>query len=529
MNTQLPRPLSILVCALGGEGGGVLAEWVVEVATRCGHAAQSTSIPGVAQRTGATTYYIEIAREASSGLDDRQPVFSLYAVPGALDVLIASELLEAARQVAAGFVTPERTRVITSSQRTLTTFEKMQLADGRADAGKLAALLRDYSRKVDAFAMSTMAQEAGTALSAVMLGALAGSGELPFPRVAYEETIRRFGRGSEASLAGFARGYAQVAAIVDAQSDERIVARTDVAASRTTDARFPPPVQPMLALGQARLVEYQDARYAGHYVERVLRVVDAERHADPAASRDFATTVETARFLASWMAFDDVVRVADLKCRASRLARVRSEVKASRDDVVRVYDHLKPGVPEIAGLLPARIADALKRWDRARITRGREPLAWPIKLPVHTIFGLVTLRLIASLKGLRRRGSRFAVEQSMIERWLIAVEGGLRDDWQVGHEIALCGRLVKGYGATNERGKENLLHVIDYLAVGGSFPDARSRAAAIRGAREAALADDAGSALDATLVRHGAPARPVKPQPIRFVRSRPASAARKVA
>ncbi|HYS14464.1 MAG TPA: indolepyruvate oxidoreductase, partial [Burkholderiaceae bacterium] len=52
------QPITLLVCALGGEGGGVLAEWLVETATHAGYPAQSTSIPGVAQRTGATTYYI---------------------------------------------------------------------------------------------------------------------------------------------------------------------------------------------------------------------------------------------------------------------------------------------------------------------------------------------------------------------------------------------------------------------------------------------------------------------------------------
>ncbi|MCC7100346.1 MAG: 2-oxoacid:acceptor oxidoreductase family protein, partial [Rubrivivax sp.] len=54
------RPITILVCALGGEGGGVLAEWLYLTAMRAGYAVQSTSIPGVAQRTGATTYYVEL-------------------------------------------------------------------------------------------------------------------------------------------------------------------------------------------------------------------------------------------------------------------------------------------------------------------------------------------------------------------------------------------------------------------------------------------------------------------------------------
>jgi indolepyruvate ferredoxin oxidoreductase beta subunit len=132
--------------------------------------------------------------------------------------------------------------------------------------------------------------------------------------------------------------------------------------------------------------------------------------------------------------------------------------------------------------------------------------------------------VLASMKWLRVRGSRYAAEQAMIVRWLDAVIDGTRRDWRLGREIALCGRLIKGYGTTNERGKENLLHVLDHLAQGS---DPAQAAAAIAAAREAALADEAGKALDATLVQHGAPPRPLKPQPIRFVRKpRPAPALR---
>ena len=54
------RPVTLLIAALGGEGGGVLTNWIIGAAESLGFPAQSTSIPGVAQRTGATTYYIEI-------------------------------------------------------------------------------------------------------------------------------------------------------------------------------------------------------------------------------------------------------------------------------------------------------------------------------------------------------------------------------------------------------------------------------------------------------------------------------------
>jgi indolepyruvate ferredoxin oxidoreductase beta subunit len=278
----------------------------------------------------------------------------------------------------------------------------------------------------------------------------------------------------------------------------------------------------MFSAGHARVLEYQDAAYARLYVERMRHVLAAEQAGDPAAANGHATTRETARWLALWMAFDDIVRVADLKCRASRWARVRSEVKADDSELVHLYDHFKPGVPEFAALLPQRWADALVRWDRKRSLTGKPPLALPLKIGTHTVLGFAALRLLAGCKGLRRRGSRFRAEQKMIERWLVRVEQGARAHPQLGLEMAECGRLIKGYGTTNERGKDNLLHVLDHLAVHAPFATAEQRAEAIRSARLAALADEGGKALDKALLAHGAPSRPVKEQPIRWVRARPA-------
>jgi indolepyruvate ferredoxin oxidoreductase beta subunit len=222
-----------------------------------------------------------------------------------------------------------------------------------------------------------------------------------------------------------------------------------------------------------------------------------------------------ARWLALWMAFDDIVRVADLKSRAARWTRVRTETKAGAHDLLKVYDHFKPGVPEFAALLPDALARKLTAWDRRRVARGREPWAMPLKIGTHGVAGMAALRGLAALKWLRPRGSRFALEQKMIGQWLEGVVQGTQRAWDLGHEIALCGRLIKGYGSTNERGKENLLHVLEHLARGGAALEA---AQAIRVARAAALADDAGKALDAALVQHGAPPRPVKAVPVRWVR-----------
>jgi indolepyruvate ferredoxin oxidoreductase beta subunit len=520
MNIAERRPITLLICALGGEGGGVLAEWLVDTATRSGYAAQSTSIPGVAQRTGSTTYYFEMFPEPVANLGGRKPVFSLYPVPGALDVLVSSELLETVRHIGNGMANAERTLVVTSSSRTLTTAEKLQLADGRASGENLLEVVRAQSRDARIFDMSTVAQESGTVLSAVLFGSIAGSAALPLARDAFEQTIRQSGRGAEQSLRGFARAFEIV-------STRRDMAAHDVQAPSTNPQPslpaelaviFPQQTHDMLGAGYARMLEYQDRNYAALYVQRLKRILEVERAADPAGNGGFAITRETARALALWMAFDDVVRVADLKCRASRFARVRQEVKAREGELVRIYDYFKPGVPELAGLLPANWATAAIRWDRRRQQDGRKPFALPLKIGVHTLSGFFALRVLASMKFLRRRGSRFAQEQTTIERWLSGIEKATRQDWSLGQEVALCGRLVKGYGGTNDRGKENLLHILDHVAAGAGFADARSRAEAVRAARVAALADDAGKELDKTLVDQGIAPRPVKAQPVLWVK-----------
>ncbi|HEY8050647.1 MAG TPA: DUF6537 domain-containing protein [Ramlibacter sp.] len=483
MNSQ---PLSLLVCALGGEGGGVLTDWIVNAARQGGYAAQATSIPGVAQRTGATTYYVEVFPLPLSTLGGRKPVFSLNPVPGALDAIVSSELLETARQMANGMAGPKRTVVITSSARALTTAERMQMGDGRVDDDQLLAVVREFSREHRVFDMNAVAKDCGTVVSAVMLGAVAASGVFPFTRDDYENAIREGGGASaQASLRGFAQAFAicQAAREVATHSESAL----------TTEQ--------VIALGKQRLIDYQGPSYASLYEQRLAAVGQAERSAGGGGS----IVHETARWLALWMAFDDIVRVADLKSRASRFDRVRREVKAKPGEVVRIYDHFKPGAAEFAALLPPSLASRM----------AKQSWSLPVKLGAHKVGGMLALRLLAGLKWLRPRGSRYAAEQAMIDKWLAGIVDGTKRDVRLGLEIALCGRLIKGYGTTNERGKGNLLHVLGHLAHG---PDAQAAARAIADAREAALADDAGKALDASLIAHGAPPRPVKEQPIRFVR-----------
>ena len=549
----MSQAISVLLCALGGEGGGVLADWLVAAAHHAGFPVQATSVPGVAQRTGATTYYLEVFPLQHSTLNGQRPVFGLNPLPGRLDVLVSSELLETVRHIGNGMVSPDRTLVISANNRTLTTVEKMPMGDGRMDDAALVQLLTQHSRARHVLDMAALTQEAGTVVSAVMLGCIAASGVLPMPQAAFEAAIRdgasdaQLTASQRASLRGFALAWnalkaqqtpsryldAVLAPLTDA-SASATATRADAPSPTLPDhiaALFPAATHAVLALGVARLCDYQNQAYAQLYVQRMQSVLAAETASGSTASpttHAFNVTQEVARWLALWMAFDDIVRVADLKSRASRWQRVRTEVKAKDDDVLKLYDHFKPGVPEIAAMLPSVWANALLRWDNARNAKGQTPFAFPLKVGTHSVLGMLMLRFLASLKGLRPWGHRYQQEQGLITQWLQAVTHATPLDSALGLSLARCGRLIKGYGSTHDRGRENLLHILRHLAPNApgatAFATTTARAQAIDQACAAALRDEAGHALDAALRQHGVPAREVRAQPIRWVKRAPPTA-----
>ena len=107
----------------------------------------------------------------------------------------------------------------------------------------------------------------------------------------------------------------------------------------------------------------------------------------------------------------------------------------------------------------------------------------------------------------------------MIERWLGTIGKALARSTELAHELALCGNLVKGYGETSERGRQNLASILDFAQPQLAL-DTATLTLRVRSARLAALADPESRQLAGAL---GLPAPEPKAQPIRFVRRRPAN------
>ncbi|MEA2844960.1 MAG: indolepyruvate ferredoxin oxidoreductase, beta subunit [Rhodospirillaceae bacterium] len=484
------KPVTILVGALGGDGGGVLCDWIVDAAQSQGLGVQATQIPGVAQRTGATTYYLEVMPTQ----DPLRQVLALNPAIGEVDVALATELLEAGRMIFNGFVTPDRTTLIASTHRVLAIGERTAMGDGSFDVGRLLRALKERSKEQILFDMDQAAEESGGVINAVLLGALAGSGRLPIPDAAFEAAIRHAGKSVDTNLAAFAFGRGHACGELDQAVREH--RKRQAAAQGVEDlierARrsYPAMSLDMAEEGIRRLATYQARSYATLYLDR-LDAVNALGSAE--------LLRETARHLAVRMSFEDVIRVAQAKTSADRIARVRTEVRAKEHEPLQITEHFKPGIEEIAAMLPPGMARRLIGWAERTGRLGKVYFSMHVR--TTTILGFARLRLLAGLRWWRPRTHRYAEEQAEIERWLTQIRAAAPLGLDLAREIAECARLIKGYGDTHKRGLGNYRRITDEViapALAGKMT-ARAAADAVANARVAALADPEGETLSRTL------------------------------
>ena len=498
------RAIRIAILAMGGEGGGVLANWIVDLGEQNGHIAQLTSVPGVAQRTGATIYYIELFPK-SALRDGQVPVLAMMPVPGDVDVVVASELMEAGRAVQRGIVTPDRTTLIASTNRVFAMTEKIVMADGRVEADKLREACQMAAKRFVGLDMAQIAEQSGSVISAVMFGALAGADVLPFSRAAFTATIARGGVGVAASTKAFDAGFAAARSPVETAAPSVTPAPAPDAvrlpgAAEIVIARLPAAAHEFAIEGVRRLIDYQDVPYALEYLSRLEEIATHDR-------APHRLTRETARYLALAMSYEDTIRVAELKTRSERFTRVADEVGAKNDQIVEIAEYLHPRLQEVAESVPAPLGRFILRNGLARrfvsifTSSGKT-------VKTTSLRGFLLLYAVASRKPHRRNTLRFAEEQSSVEAWLGDVRTVAATNYDLACEIVECRTLIKGYGDTLERGRRNFDAILAITRTSQSVPAIDRAVAALRAA---ALADDTGAKLKAALARFDA--APVAPRP----------------
>lgn len=497
MAKDTPRPITLLVAAMGGEGGGVLTAWLVAAARKAGLPVQATSIPGVAQRTGATSYYIEMIPVPYAEIQDRDPVMDLYPGPGDIDMLVATELLETGRMMERGFVSADRTTLIASTHRVFSLNEKMAMGDGRYDGEKIITATKQMAKRSIMFDMERVAQETGSVINSVLLGAIAGSGALPISLEVLKSAITDEGKAVKSNLAGFEAGLAYAkGGIVELRPKRDLpkpkpllppLPRGSDGLKARIERDYPKSLQPLVLEACGRTLDYQDAKYATLFLDRLDSVLAIDKARNDG---DYKVTYETARHLGLRMTFEDVIRVAQLKTRASRIERVRREVEARPDQLVKTTEFLKPGVDEFASLMPPFLARPVLRWAE-KSPKRKKSTHIGMYIRTDTLFGFLKLRGMAGLRWWRRSGFRYVEEQKQIEGWLALIREAATYSREFALEVAELARLVKGYGDTHKRGTGNFDKIVETI-IRPALDAKRADSARLKKAREAALADPEG-------------------------------------
>jgi indolepyruvate ferredoxin oxidoreductase, beta subunit len=496
------EPLTIAILAVGGQGGGVLSNWLLALAESSGWRAQTTSVPGVAQRTGATVYYLELVPA-----DWQNPILGLMPSPASVDVVVAAELMEAGRAIQRGLVAPDRTTVIASNHRSYAIAEKMAPGDGTAASDKVTQAVDELSQRFVHADMQAIAERHDSVISASLFGAIAGANVLPFTRDAFEQTVRDGKVGVEASLAAFADAYTTVA---EADKETSISAESPEANGLVTalvggddherkryealitriKGRYPAAAWAVVTQGVEATIDFQDVAYGDEYLQTLDSIVTATQHGT--AEQQLEVTLVAARYLAQAMVYDDIIRVADLKTRAGRFARIREDVKAGEAQILHTTEFFHPRLEEICATLPAGLGAFIEcnPWTqvvvRPFVRSGR-------RVRSSSLRWFLVLSAIAGLRRWRRRTLRHTREQAHMRGWLDQVQSLVSTNLPLALEVLKARRLVKGYSDTHARGTSKFDRVMATIPALAGQVDGGAKFASLI---DAALADATGTPLD---------------------------------
>ncbi|WP_083742224.1 DUF6537 domain-containing protein [Bradyrhizobium mercantei] len=227
------------------------------------------------------------------------------------------------------------------------------------------------------------------------------------------------------------------------------------------------------------LIAYQSTSYAQLYIDRLNRFVGRR-------GVDDALLAEIARLMAERMAYEDAIRIAQLKL---------GEVNAAGRLAARSADDVKKlRLDELIDALPAMVADPILAvldqfgWRRRRVS---------IRFSANNRFSIRRLRIEAGLKRWRLFSGRYAKERVWVERWLHMIDRSLTKQPGAAPAVVETATMIQGYGDPYRQGIADWHVIIDGLVKPTfdgvlALPDladaiAEARAAIMPDPRQAAL------------------------------------------
>jgi indolepyruvate ferredoxin oxidoreductase beta subunit len=469
MTGQVPEVTTIYIAAVGGQGGALLTEWLVAAANQMNFQAHSVGIPGMSQRGGATSYYVEMIPEQAAH-DHQDTVLSPAPFHGEIRCLVGLELLELGRAVQAGY-SSAKTTIIGSTHRDYTILEKMPSYVEPQEESAILPLLERFAGRVAAFDARALARAEGLAerhINAILMGAIAATQALPLREETYRLAIKAVGVAPDLNLRAFEAGMRYVLAgqppleqgdVVAANEIISILSPAQGEAHHRLMEKVPPQINDelrfILEVACAQLIEYQDEAYAELYVERVL---DLWREEEP-LDRGAHLTRTYARHTANLMTYEDLVRVASLKSDPRRFDRIEAHHGVKAGQSYRLREHFRPELEELYGILPARLVHRFRppsKEDSATASNAsRRKLS--VRLKTTSLVGMVFLKGIAALKRLRPYSWRRWKEEQLLVAYNDQVMEFLEKSYDLACVVARAGELIRGYGGTRRR-TEQLLH-----------------------------------------------------------------------
>jgi len=472
--------IKVLIPAVGGQGGGVLTEWLVQAFFVEGYDVQGISLPGLSQRGGSTVYYLEAYPRAEAR--DKQIIFAQFPVPGEVDVIVAQEFLELGRALELGYGS-DKTTIVTSTHRIYSTLEKMPIGSGIYSEENLRKIAAGFSSRLIELDALKLSKENGMdelAVNAILLGALSASGAMQVSRESFLKAIDQVGVGVKTNKRAFTVGWDYASSGGDPDIGKKPAAhlgsflkdRTDNLSEQDREefsaiisrieTSYPAGLKEILAEAVYRLADYQDFDYANKYLDIVQGIYEIDERAKGGG---YKLTEHFAKNLALLMSYEDGIRVADLKIKSDRFKRIKEEMRLRDDQVFKVIDYLKPDSEEIYGLMPYIIVAPFVRISQSRafrkIWRRRKPLTME-QTPVTTSFtGFARLWMLTKMKFLRPYSYRYKKEHKLIARYVESLIYYSNLDYRVGCLVAKSAAIVKGYGKVRRRTVNAFLRYLD--------------------------------------------------------------------
>jgi len=473
--------LKILIPAVGGQGGGVLTEWLIQVFLIEGFEVQGVGLPGLSQRGGSTVYYIESYPKADS---QKSIIFSQYPLPGDIDIILAQEFLELGRVLELGYGS-DKTTIVSSTHRIYSTLEKLPITSriySKENLRKLANALSEKFIGLNALEIAKQNGQGELAINAILLGALGASGALNIDEASYLKAISQVGVAVEPNIKAFRIGWDYVKSnkynisLVESGTKWNEFKKERIEKLHPDkreeflylifkiEQEYPDALREILAEALFRLTDYQDIWYAKRYLEMVNKIYKLDKN-----SEDFMLTEMFAKNLALWMSYEDGIRVAELKINPERFKRIKKEMFLRDNQVFHVIDYLNPDAEEIYGLLPNLIVSPIVRLTETRIFQKIWPMKKRITFPQNpttsSFFGGLRLWFLTKFKRFRPYSYRFKKEYDLMNEYWHSVERFSRMNYELGCLVAKSGNMIKGYGNVRRRTLDSFNRFLDNIII----------------------------------------------------------------